>query len=129
MRRYLLLGAIALMTTAPVTASAFTAENGVSVTATANGFTVDGGNGFGARGMWCAAADYAIRQAGAAAGQRLYVANQSGNRNRVTFTLTRGDLEPSAVVSIGASISRPGAYLRVGHAYRFCADPKLNPGR
>jgi hypothetical protein len=125
MRNYMIFGVIAAMIGVPSAASTFEAKNGVLVAQTANGFVVDGGNGFGARGMWCAAADYAFEVVGAATAQRLYVGNSTGNRNRVAFTLNEQGLSPTSVASVGASIAQPGANLSVAHALSFCADHRL----
>lgn len=122
-----LAGALAL----PASAQTFRAENRVNVTPVAGGFAVADGNGFGARGMWCAAADYARDRLGASGTQRLYVAQDrpSGTRGPVVFTLDATGLTPSRVFSVGSSIRTAGANLSVDHAQTFCADFKLRNGR
>ncbi|MCX7566426.1 hypothetical protein OS189_08735 [Sulfitobacter sp. F26169L] len=113
----------------PVAAQGFKAENGVIVLPVAGGFSVTGDAGLGARGMWCAAADYARKREGARASQRLYIAQGRtaglGQRDPVTFTLSAQGLTPVGVIVLGSSLARAGANLSVGHAYGFCADSKL----
>lgn len=125
MRGLIIAGAIGLMTAFPATAQMFEAENGVNVVGNSAGFTVQGGGGFGARGMWCAAGDYALRVSGAATAQRLFVANGSSGRNTAMFTLNAAELTPMSAALLGTSVSRPGSNLTVGHAISFCADHKL----
>ncbi len=124
-QKLMMFSAITLIGMSSVAASAFTAENGLSVERSAGGFTVEGGGPFGAQGMWCAAADYARRAVGASTDQRLYVTGPSGNRNKVAFTLDMGGLSLTSVSSLGASVKQPGANLSIGHALSFCADHKL----
>lgn len=120
---------VAVMMASPAVAKDFKAANGVIVMPHANGFSVTGDAGLGARGIWCAAADYALRHEGVKNGQRLYVAEDRkrglGQRNPVVFTLSSAGLTPSSATLLGASISRAGANLSVGHAIGFCVDHKL----
>ena len=128
MRTIVLLLFTCLLST-PVTAQTFRAENGVYVQPAANGFDVLGDGGYGARGMWCAAADYALKVLGAVSVDRIYVAKGRvpglGQRGPVTFTMDRSDLTPRTVIIVGASLRIAGSNLSVGHAYRFCADARL----
>lgn len=112
---------------APLGAQTFHAKNGVTATPDAGVFSVANGGGLGARGMWCAAADYARDVLGANGSQRIYVAEDRarGQRGPVRFTLDATGLTPSRVSIIGASIRTAGANLSVGHAISFCADFKL----
>ncbi len=118
--------AVLAITASSATAQAFRAENRVMVTAAPGGFDVAGGGGFGARGMWCAAADYARDVLGARGSDRIFVAQARtpglGQRAPVRFTLASDGLVPSDVFIVGASLRRAGANLSVDHAYRFCAD-------
>lgn len=123
---------IALMTTLiatsdPVSAQAFRAENRVVVTGKADGlFTIPSGNRYGARGAWCAAADYAIEVLGAKGTSRLYVRTaRSATSGPVTFGLTPGDTTPVAVTSTGTALQVPGSNLSVDHAFQFCHDARL----
>ncbi|WP_370400860.1 hypothetical protein [Sulfitobacter sp. JB4-11] len=131
MLRYLGFVGLGLALAAPVSAQTFRAENGVNVTPVAGGFAVASGNGFWARGMWCAAADYARDVLGAGGTQRLYVAQPQprGSRTPVVFSLDPAGLTPSRVTILGASIRTAGANLSVDHAQGFCADHKLLSGR
>lgn len=112
-----------------VQAQAFQAENGVNVKPAGNGFLVTGDAGLGARGIWCAAADYARSNGGARDAQRLYIAEGRkaglGQRVPVAFTLDPTGLTPTSVLILSTSIARAGANLSIGHAYSFCADGKL----
>ena len=58
-------------------ASPFEAVNGVTVIPLSDGFSVLGDAGLGARGLWCAAADYAARQRGQAARNAFMSAGRS----------------------------------------------------
>lgn len=104
----------------------FVAQNGVEVLPLTNGFSVANDPEMGARGIWCAAADYARRGAGAMSAQRLFVAQDRGTglgqRGAVAFTLDPTGLTPSSVIILGPSLARAGANLSVGHAFGFCAD-------
>ena len=115
---------------APVAAQDFRADNRVQVTAVPGGFAVADGGGFGARGMWCAAADYARQVLGASGISRVYVAEGRrpglGQRAPVKFTTDPTGLTPSPVFVVGASLRRAGASLSVDHAIQFCADAKLS---
>ncbi len=123
---------IALMVGGPAAAKDFVAANRVVVVPHAKGFAVTGDAGLGARGIWCAAADYARTREGATAAQRVYVAQDRkrgiGQRNPVVFTLNSAGLTPSSATLLGSSISRSGANLSVGHALGFCVDQKLQRG-
>lgn len=123
---------VAIMMAGPAIAKDFKAANGVIVVPHANGFAVTGDAGLGARGIWCAAADYASRSKRVKNGQRLYVAQDRerglGQRKLVVFTLNPAGLTPSSATILGSSISRAGANLSVGHAIGFCADHKLSRG-
>lgn len=107
----------------------FEAENRVNVVPAPGGFDVLGDGGFGARGMWCAAADYARRVLGAPGQADLYIAAARtpglGQRAPVRFTLDPAGLTPSSVFIVGTSLSRAGATLTVDHAHAFCADAKV----
>lgn len=113
----------------PAAAQTFRAENRVLVTPVAGGFEVANGGGFGARGMWCAAADFARRVRGARGTDRIYIAEGRkpglGQRAPVRFTLDPTGLNPSPVTIVGSSLRRAGSTLSVDHAYVFCADAKV----
>ena len=133
MRNLVLSSAVIATMAAPAQAQTFKAENGVKVEPAGSEFLVTGDAGLGARGIWCAAADYARSNGGARDAQRLYVAKGRkaglGQRGSVAFTLDPSGLTPSSVLILGTSIAKAGANLSVGHAYSFCADSKLSSSR
>lgn len=117
---------------APAVAQSFRAENRVVVNPLPGGeFEVIESHGFGARGLWCAAADYAREVLGAAGTSRVYVRQARGpsvtkpGRKGVIFTLDPSGLQASRVFITGGSLRIVGANLSVDHAYIFCADSKL----
>ena len=127
-RRILSAAALAMLAV-PVAAQGFRAENRVTVLPAPGGFDVQSGGGFGARGMWCAAADYARDALGARGGQRIYVAVGRrpglGQRAPVRFTLDPTGLTPQSVFIVGSSLQTAGSALSVDHAFSFCADAKV----
>ena len=129
MRRTLWLAFAAAFLAVPVSAQAFKAENRVIVLPVPGGFAVKSDGGFGARGMWCAAADYARDVLGARGGQQLYVAEGRrpglGQRAPVRFTLDPTGLVPRGVFIVGNSLQTAGSTLTVDHAYSFCADARV----
>ena len=130
MRKYQLIAGLALCLATTAEAQAFRAENGVRVTPAAGGFEVLGDAGWGARGRWCAAADYAQRVLGARSADRVYVAQGRvpglGQRSPVLFTLDPTGLQPRSVLLVGSSLTQAGYTLSAGHAYRFCADARIS---
>lgn len=122
-----LIATLAAVTAAPVAAQTFRADNRVTVTPQGGGlFTVPFSNRFGARGAWCAAADYAIDVMGASGTSRLYVRSPiSPGNNQVTFGLTPGNTTTSGVTSTTAALRTAGANLSVDHAFQFCYDARL----
>jgi hypothetical protein len=128
MRRLTVFG-MALMLASPLSARPFQAENRVTVVSAPGGFDVQSDGGFGARGMWCAAAHYAREVSGAEGTARLYIAQGRtpglGQRAPVRFTLDPTGLIPAPVTVVGASLRRAGSTLSVDHAYSFCADARL----
>lgn len=113
-------------------AQTFRAENRVNVTPQGGGlFSVETSTSFGARGAWCAGADYAIDVLGARGTERLTVRGaKASNSGPVTFGLGAGDTSPVAVQSVSAALRTAGSNLSVNHAYQFCHDARLiNTGR
>lgn len=125
MRHLFISGAVALAFASPVVAQGFKAQNGVTVVPVAGGFAVQEDAGIGARGMWCAAADYARRVEGARAPQRIYVAEGRRGRGPVTFTLEPAGQAPTPVTIVGLSVRNAGSNMGIGHAIGFCVDHKL----
>lgn len=130
--RILMITALTALLATPLAAQTFKATNGLAVTASGHGFAVDGASGQGARAIWCAAGDYAVRTKGARGADRLYIAEGRkpgfGQRGPVTFTLDAGGLTPSAVLVTGLSLRSAGANLSVGHARSFCSNKSPSPG-
>lgn len=129
MKRALILLAAGLLATTTAHAQTFRADNRVTVIGVPGGFEVLGDAGHGARGMWCAAADYARRVLAADGFDRIYIAEGRtpglGQRAPVRFTMDPTGLVPSNVLVLGASLRTAGATLSVDHAYGFCADSKV----
>ena len=85
---------LAALATTPAFAQAYVPNDRLTFTPTEGGVHISGSTGFGARGHWCAAADYALREMGAQDSQKLYVseprARGFGGDGGVTFTLDQG---------------------------------------
>ncbi len=96
-------------------------------------FEVIEARGEGARGIWCAAADFAEKTLGAGTTAELFIkrgrgASVSGvGRSGVTFTLDSASLPVSAFKSYSVSVDRPGQSLPLGHAIQFCRDYIIEP--
>ena len=121
-----------VVSAAPLSAQGYRAENRIHVNPLAgNVFEVIEGRGYGARGMWCAAADYAKDVLRAPGTSRLYVHTARGpsitqpGRKAAAFTLDPTGLTPSGAMIVTISVRTPGANLSVDHAYSFCADARL----
>lgn len=115
----------------PITAAAqtFTAINRLQVVPIGGGdFEVIEARGEGARGMWCAAADYAVKR-----GQqgRLYVKTPRGpsavakGRKGVVFTTNPARLSVEAKRSVSVSVRIAGESLPINHAVQFCRDYEI----
>lgn len=116
----------------PLEAQTFRAENRVNVTAGPNNtLSISSGGEYGARGMWCAAADYAQDVLGARGIDRLVIeAPRTSTRGPVVFAVKgRNDVSGGGVQIIGASLRTAGANLSVDHAYQFCHDARLTNSR
>ncbi len=127
MRLISTLACIAAIAAAPVSAQAFRADNRVIVTPQSDGlFSVPSSGRFGARGAWCAAADYALDVLNSPDKTRLYVrVPKATNSGPVVFGTTPGSTTPTAVSGTTAALSVAGSNLSVGHAYQFCHDALL----
>ncbi|TMM55093.1 hypothetical protein [Sulfitobacter sabulilitoris] len=91
-------------------------------------FEVIEARGEGARGIWCAAANYVRRNGLRSADGRIYVQRARGpsvtvpGRKGVVFTL-RPDAQLQATPrSLSVSVRRVGENLSVNHAHIFCDD-------
>lgn len=115
------------LTATHASAQSFRAENRQIVTPEGDGlFSTQSGSTFGARGAWCAAADYAMDRLGAGATTKIYVRSpQTSPSSMVVFGLTPGDTTPVGVSSTSAALRIAGANLSVGHAFQFCHDARL----
>lgn len=129
MTRMTMLLVATLLVATGANAQVFRAENRVDVVGVPGGFEVRGDAGHGARGMWCAAADYARRVLGAGGFDRIYIAEGRtpgiGQRAPVRFTMDPSGLIPRNVLIVGASLQEAGATLSVDHARGFCANSKV----
>lgn len=113
----------------PLSAQGYTPNGKLAFTPLPNGVRIAGNTGHGARGTWCAAADYVVDNLGARGNQNLYVSEPRtrglGRASTVAFTLDPTGLTPSSVFIVGTSLSRQGAALKINHALTFCADLRL----
>lgn len=117
---------LALAGATAASAQDFRAENRVTVTLVDGGFQIADGAGFGARGMWCAAADYADDVLGARSTARIYVVGPRLSFDApVTFSLDPSDVSPRQVQVLSQSLRVAGANLSLAHAQSFCADARL----
>lgn len=127
--------AIALFLALPSLASAqgYVAVNQLKVIPLGGGdIEVIEARGDGARGMWCAAADYVVRQIGVTRGQRLYVKRARGpslsgaGRIGVVFTTDAKALPVTPSQAVSVSVRTPGQGLPVRHAHQFCKDYEID---
>ncbi|SPH20003.1 hypothetical protein ASD8599_00743 [Ascidiaceihabitans donghaensis] len=127
--RYL---AAAILALAPLNAGAngFYFDPGLTVNpVSATQFEVIEARGEGARGMWCAAARYAVYTLGQDKG-RLYVDTPRGpsvtqNSGKGVVFTTQAPENPTQSVSV--TVRRAGASLPVIHALQFCRDYDVFP--
>lgn len=126
----ILAAGIGLATTA--TAQVYTAINRLAVVPLGAGaFEVIEARGEGARGIWCAAADYVIARDGRGGGVRLYVKSPRGpaasapGRKGVTFTTNAASLSVEPKQSLSVTVRTAGVGLPVNHAVQFCQDYQI----
>lgn len=117
-----------------VMAQPYKAINTLSVAPLPNGdFEVIEANGEGARGIWCAAADYVLSRSGNSARGRLYVKTPRGpsvsgaGRIGVVFTTDVERLGVAPQKSYSVSTRIKGLGLPIQHAVAFCRDYQLEP--
>lgn len=112
-------------------AQTFRADNRVAVTPVgADTFATSTRGSYGARGAWCAAADYAKDVLGASSTTRIFVREgEARPSGQVIFGVGAGGTTPVAVSSVGAAIRIPGSNLSVAHAFQFCHDARIRPSR
>lgn len=104
-------------------AYSWTAESGTRVEPRSDGtLQVFDKSFYGARGMWCGAADYAMRVKGARGSDRIYVKEPLTRRSGgfTVFTFSPDGLTPSTPQSMSATVKTPGANLSVQRAFSFC---------
>ncbi|APE44095.1 hypothetical protein BOO69_12275 [Sulfitobacter alexandrii] len=98
-------------------------------------FEVIEDHGEGARGMWCAAADYAINRLGVPRTTRFYVKSPRGRsqtgagRVGVVFTTDASSLSVQPSRSVSVSVETPGEGLPIYHANQFCRDYEIELDR
>lgn len=116
------------------TAQIYTAVNRLQVVSMDGGaFEVIEARGEGARGIWCAAADYVLSRDGQGAGKRLYIKRARGpsatvqDRKGVIFTTDAGTLGTAPTQSLSVSVRTVGVGLPVNHALQFCRDDIIEP--
>ena len=127
----LTMAAVVALAAVPAVAQTFRAENRVDVMpALNNAFQITSGGDYGARGMWCAASDYAQDVLGASGTSRIYITeSRTSTSDPVTFSLDANGTQGKSVSIVGASLRQLGANLSVDHAYQFCYDARITNSR
>ena len=94
-------------------------------------FEVIEARGEGARGIWCAASDYAQKRLGLVTGGRIYVKTPRGpsvsglGAKGVVFTADPAQLSVPPSSSVSTSVRVAGQGLPIQHAYMFCRDYQI----
>jgi hypothetical protein len=123
--------AAAITATIPFAASArnYEAVNGLDVIGlTGSSFEVIEKYGEGPRGIWCAAASYALYEVGAPNSSRMYIKSPRGpsvsgvGRTSVVFTFDPNDLPSPPRKSVSVDVDQQSIGLTAGHAIQFCRD-------
>jgi hypothetical protein len=92
-------------------------------------FEVLEARGEGARGIWCAAAEFADTRMRMAKNHRIYIKSKRGpavsaaGRKGVVFTSKASAVQP--VSSYSVSVRQEGLGLPVTHALQFCRDYEI----
>ena len=127
MRRIFLTAALAALLPVLANAQSYRAINKLTVVPLGgSNFEVIEQRGEGARGILCAAAEYAERRLGATG--RVYIREGRGpsrtvqGRKGVVFTTNAASLPQGPSQSVIVSTSRVGAGLPIAHAIQFCRD-------
>lgn len=128
MTRFLMIIAMLVLPVA-AQAQAFEAINRlIVVPLSSTEFEVIESRGEGARGIWCAAADYVRTRGIQSADGRLYVARPRSaaqsvrGRAGVVFTVAPDDTLRDTPRSYTVTVRRAGENLPINHAYQFCED-------
>lgn len=131
MQKTMVLLLVTAMAVVPAVASAqvYEAVNRLKVVSlNASDFEVIEARGEGARGIWCAAADYARVRYGGSGQQRIYIKSPRGasqtvrGRKGVVFTMAADRLNAAPQRSVSVSVRTAGINLSVNHALQFCRD-------
>ncbi|MBM1688759.1 hypothetical protein [Sulfitobacter geojensis] len=116
----------------PAMAQSYLAVNRLNVVPiSATSFEVIEGRGEGARGMWCAAADYVLNGQRQSGNPRLYVQSPRGpsvtvaGRKGAVFTTDASSLPDGPKQSYSVSVRTAGLGLPLAHAYQFCKDYQI----
>ncbi|MEM6303284.1 MAG: hypothetical protein AAF744_01095 [Pseudomonadota bacterium] len=128
MRKAIFTSALALVISSTwAQAQSFTAINRLTVVPlNAHDFEVIEQRGEGARGIWCAAAQFALERGKATNAAEIYVKRPRGaavsaaGRRGVVFTTKPAGFTPFSSYSV--SIRQKGMALPAGHAVQFCKD-------
>jgi hypothetical protein len=115
-------------------AKTYQAANRLAVVALNNSdFEVIEARGEGARGIWCAAADYTITDRHMGSNQRIYVKSPRGpsanvaGKIGVVFTTNPARLSQGPSKSYSISVRTVGQGLTAAHAIQFCRDNAIEP--
>lgn len=134
MRSSIIVAVLASVLASGAAAQTFTAVNKLSVIAlNASDFEVIEARGEGARGMWCAAASYALTKKRMQRNHRIYVKTARGpsisrpGRKGVVFTDDARRLSQGPSKSVSVSTNVVGMGLPVAHAIQFCRDNLIEP--
>jgi len=125
MRPIMIIAALAALLPVAASANSFKAYNNLAVVPlSGSAYEVIISRGEGARGVWCAAADYAVRRLGAQG--RIYIqegrapSRSVAGRSSVIFTTNVDTLSVAPVRSVTLTTSQVGTGLPVNHAVQFC---------
>lgn len=118
---------LSVLSAAPVFAEPYRAVNRLFVVPlSADTFEVIEDRGAGARGIWCAAADYTQAIGRDVPRQRMFVLQPRGpsvsspGRKGIVFTLRPDETIRDTPSSYSVSVTRKGENLAVSHADQFC---------
>lgn len=124
MKVLMIAGLCLALGTLPATAQERFGPSRLTVSPSGAGFAVENDIEHGARGMWCAAGEYARAMGRDAPKQRIYVAEPRpmtlGARGPVVFTLDPTGLETRNAYISALSIARAGSSMSVAHARSLC---------
>lgn len=131
MKLFAIAACVGILAASSSFAQTYRADNKVIVTAQDGGLFSAPTNGrFGARGAWCAGADYAHKVLGVAGSKRLFVRiPQSSNSGPVVFGVSSGGLPSVTVTGTTAALRTAGSNLSINHALQFCHDARLTNSR